>query len=214
MNFFGHAVAACWDSDDPAFVLGAMLPDFASMCGGKLAAIGDDAVAAGVDFHHRCDAVFHRAPAFRELSRWLEQHLRRREVRRGGARGAAHVGIELLLDGALLDDAAATRVYPRALAHARRGDAELHWRSPEHGQRWRQLIDRLAAHGTPTGYRDPAIVGDRVARVLSRRPLLALSATETVIVSNALAQARPRVCARADELCDYMQAQLPMRQQR
>lgn len=216
MNFFGHAVAACWNSDDPAFVLGAMLPDFASMCGGKLATIGDDTVADGVAFHHRCDAVFHRAPAFRELMRWLEQRLRARRVRRGGARGAAHVGVELLLDGALLDDAAAAHAYPRALDHGRRGDAELSWRQPEHAERWRGLIDRLADHGMPHGYADAQIVAERVTRILARRPLLALTDTESGIVGEVLVEARERVHDRAAELCNHVRAQLdlPIRQQR
>jgi hypothetical protein len=33
MNFFGHAKVALWRGDAAGFVLGAMLPDFASMAG-------------------------------------------------------------------------------------------------------------------------------------------------------------------------------------
>jgi len=214
VNFFGHAVSACWSSDDPAFVLGAMLPDFASMCRGKIASVGDERTAAGVDFHHRCDAVFHRAPVFRELMSWLERALRDQNVRKGGSRGAAHVGIELLLDGALIADPAARRLYPLALGHA--GDADVSWRDDAHAQRWSSLLVRLADHGLPVGYADTAIVGKRIAQILSNRPLLALTDAESVIVTETLSEASVKVRERADELCGFVAGQLGLtiRQQR
>lgn len=214
MNFFGHAVAACWRSDDPAFVLGAMLPDFASMCRGKLSAVGDTKVAAGIEFHHSCDQVFHRAPLFRELMRWLELRLRARSVHRGGARGAAHVGVELLLDGALLDDPAARRAYPEALAYACAGQLDLHWREPDEHARWTALAVRLAEHGLPIGYADPLVVATRVVQILAGRPLLALDETEAAVLAEVMIEANQQVRSRAEPLCAYVRARVPMRQQR
>ncbi len=191
-----------------------MLPDFASMCRGKISQVHDATVAAGVEFHHRADAVFHRAPVFRELTRWLETSLREAQVRRGGARGAAHVGIELLLDGALIHDPAAARAYPLALDHARATD--LRWREPEHADRFGSLMERLVDHGLPIGYKDAAIVADRVTRILSGRPLLALTDAESGVLADVLIEASERVNDRADELCGHVRDQLGLtiRQQR
>ena len=35
MNYLGHAAVATWRTSDRAFVLGAMLPDFATMIGAR-----------------------------------------------------------------------------------------------------------------------------------------------------------------------------------
>src|SRR4029079_14058794 len=67
VNFFGHALVASWRSRAPAFALGAMLPDFASMCRARVEVVGHADLAAGVDWHHETDRVFHAAGAFRRL---------------------------------------------------------------------------------------------------------------------------------------------------
>lgn len=68
MNFIGHAQVALWTSSSPAFVLGAMLPDFASMAGTRLAArlhsSDEPELAAGVSLHHLTDEVFHGSAPF------------------------------------------------------------------------------------------------------------------------------------------------------
>ena len=63
MNFFGHVVAASWVSAEPAFGLGSMLPDFASMIGARLRASSHVTTKEGIDWHHTTDAAFHRAVA-------------------------------------------------------------------------------------------------------------------------------------------------------
>ena len=166
MNFYGHLVAASWIRQSTGFGLGAMLPDLLPMCGATPAAPLDPEVAAGIAFHHRTDAAFHDRPTFVELTReartWLLDH----GVARGPALGAAHVGIELLLDGALADD------------DSDRFEAALHtrvqWRSPIDAARFSQLTHGLLAAGVPASYGDPQAVAVRLVRILGRRPRLRL----------------------------------------
>ncbi len=116
VNFFGHALAASWRGREPAFALGAMLPDFAGMCGMRLDAALDAETAAGVDYHHATDRVFHMLEPFARATAGIAEQLMARGVPRGPARGAAHVGFELCLDGALLEQEGAARAYETALA--------------------------------------------------------------------------------------------------
>src|SRR6266498_2858621 len=101
MNFFGHAAAAVQVDDDPAFVLGAMAPDLLPLCGAVPERETSPKVTAGGAHHLAVDARFHASPAFTEAQVWASRELMRAGLPRGGARGAAHVGIELFLDGAL-----------------------------------------------------------------------------------------------------------------
>src|SRR4029077_18435286 len=101
VNFFGHAVAARLVDDDPAFVLGAMAPDLLPLCGAVADGETSPRVGAGQAHHRSVDAIFHSSPAFPALQAWARRALRGLGLPRGPARGAAHVGIELFLDGAL-----------------------------------------------------------------------------------------------------------------
>src|SRR5690606_3246840 len=67
MNFFGHACVAARIDSDPRVLLGAMLPDFASMSRTRLAGSEDPAVAAGIALHLATDDVFHGARGFLTL---------------------------------------------------------------------------------------------------------------------------------------------------
>ena len=111
MNFLGHAAVACWTASDPGFVLGAMLPDFAHMIGERLDRLEDDGLRCGERHHRKTDEAFHRAASFRTLVRDATSVLTRGGLERGPARGAAHVGIELLFDGAPVGDVRADAPY-------------------------------------------------------------------------------------------------------
>lgn len=80
---------------------------------------------------------------------------------------AAHVGVELLLDGELCHDPGLVRHYHGALTC----DAEL---APP----LRAVVRRLAEVGTPHWYRDTAEVATRLFRILGARPKLAIAAEE------------------------------------
>lgn len=202
VNFFGHAVVARERRDDPAFVLGAMLPDFAGMCGGRIAGVDHDTLAAGIALHHASDAAFHRLERFRQLCRDAERALRERGVGKGGARGAAHVAVELLLDGALVTDREAAASYVAAVERAHPDDLgeRIRWRAPATPERFAWLQARLAERGVPVGYRDLDVVGERIARVLAPRPLLALAPRELGLLRAALPALAAEVHAAAGEL--------------
>ena len=100
MNFFGHTVLAVRRGGDPSFVLGAMLPDFATMIRARPPRPEHTGIGSGMQFHWRTDEVFHRSAAFLALTHQAVAWLSARGVRSGSALAAAHIGVEVLLDAA------------------------------------------------------------------------------------------------------------------
>ena len=200
MNFFGHAAAAGRADDDPAFVLGAMAPDLLPLCGAVATAETSTPVAAGQAHHLRVDAVFHANAAFTSLQGWAARTLIERGVHRGGARGAAHVGIELLLDGVLATDAAARGAYARSLAEAEGARTPFVWRDELSRRRWTELVLRLRRGEVPDAYRDLDFVAARLRGALGRRPRLALSDEDAVRLRTFLPALQLRVEAEAQRL--------------
>jgi hypothetical protein len=172
MNFFGHAVVACQYETTPRFVLGAMLPDFASMIRARMGPVHDGPLARGVALHHRTDQAFHTAATFVELCDQAHCELESRGVGRGPARAVAHIGTELLLDGEMLSDPAARHRYVEALGEMPR--IELQWRSAEGPARLERLHARLTAWGIPDDLAVPQQVLERLQRALQGRPRLQL----------------------------------------
>lgn len=168
-----------------------MLPDFASMIRMRLPDVQDTQIAEGVEFHHHTDRVFHRLKRFRNQESWTLEHMLEHGLRRGPARGVAHVGVELSLDGALVASPAGHDLYRSALQIAR--DLELDWEGPESAGRFSTLIDRLSSFDVPDGYRDPVIVAERLVRIMEPRPLLRLSEHEAEILRNAIVDVHARV---------------------
>lgn len=205
MNYVGHAMAARWRRDEPGFVLGSMLPDFASMCGARLREAEPEPVAAGVAFHHRSDAVFHGSSAFTRLCASARAQLQADGVGRYVAMAAAHVGIELLLDGIWLDDPAVGAAYLRAIEHTDRlAPDALRWGRDEHGPRFERLCAHLRQAGSPEAYRDPDEVGRRVGRILARRPRLAPGPDDEPRLRRWARHTRPQVAAAAPGLRDEL----------
>ena len=193
VNFFGHAAAACRVDDDPAFVLGAMAPDLLPLCGAVAERETSPKVASGRAHHVAVDAQFHANPAFTAMQAWAARELIRAGVPRGPARGAAHVGIELLLDGALAGDAPARAAYARSLAAAdTTTGSPFVWRDEVSRVRWCGLVDRLRGGAVPASYRDCGFVADRVIGALAGRPRLALGGDD----ATALRRFMPAVAAR------------------
>jgi hypothetical protein len=207
VNFFGHAAVASWSSDDPGVALGAMLPDFETMTRTRLARAEDPAVTAGIELHHATDAAFHRLPAVTALMRELDGHLVARGCARGPRRAVAHIGVELLLDGVLVDEPRYRGAYTRALAR----DAELSWREPGDALRFAGLLARLRAYGVPDDLRRPEAVAQRLARILAPRPLLAPSPGDLRAIRAALDAHRPRVEAAAETVLRGTRAALDAR---
>jgi hypothetical protein len=200
VNFFGHAAAARITCDDPAFLLGAMAPDLLPLCGAVADAETSPQVAAGQAHHQSVDATFHANPAFLSLQAWSSRALIELGVARGAARGAAHVGIELFLDGVLAGETRARVAYTRSLVDAETTRAPFTWRDEPSRERWRLLIVRLRAGAVPDAYRDPDFVADRLIGALARRPRLALAPGDAGVLRAFLPSLGARVTAEAQAL--------------
>jgi hypothetical protein len=196
VNFIGHAQVALWSRDEPAFVLGAMLPDLVGMAGLRVPGVNTSApadapvpcmsreLAEGVALHHRTDQLFHSEPHFLRLTQRVLDELTALGVPRGPARGVAHVGVELLLDGELLGEPGVARGYEQALGVLPRV-RPLFAESPQI-ERWTAFSRRLAAYGTPYDYRNADAVVDRLVRVFAGRQRLALDSNSERIVRSVL----------------------------
>jgi acyl carrier protein phosphodiesterase len=200
VNFFGHLIAAEWIRPSSRFGLGAMFPDLLPMCGAKPADPLDPELAAGVAFHHRTDAAFHDRPAFVDLTREARTWLLDNGVARGPALGAAHVGIELLLDGVLADDEVGS--FAAALQEP------VQWHSPVDAARFSQLCHGLLAAGVPASYADPEAVAVRLVRILGRRPRLRLDDAGSEAVQRFATRFAPRVRASAPQILAQLRAEL------
>jgi hypothetical protein len=177
MNFFAHQAVAARTSDQPRFLLGAMLPDLASMIGTRILRVDDAELELGIAHHHQADAAFHGASIFSELCASAVHELCSHGVGRGTARAVGHVGVELLLDGFLSHDLAARDRYTRALTLFVQDDlgARLALRHDDDRARLALGLLRLRAAPIPEGYRDPEFVVERLEHILSRRPRLAMA---------------------------------------
>jgi hypothetical protein len=208
VNFFGHAAVASWDAPgEPAVVLGAMLPDFATMIG---VCVSDDdspdaAIARGVALHHRADGAFHPLPVVTALMRELGARLDAAGCARGPSRAVAHIGTELLLDGVLVGEPSYRAAYVAALAA---DPAGVRWREPHGTERFAVLLARLRAHGVPDDLRAVDAICARLARVLAGRPRLAPSADDLRAIRGALAAQQARVEVAAEAVMRAMRAAL------
>lgn len=210
MNFFGHAVLAVRRNVDPAFVLGAMLPDFATMIRARPPATEHAAIDQGMRFHWRTDDAFHRSPAFGDLTHAAVTWLSARGVRSGSALAAAHVGVEILLDAALAGDALAQRAYLAALDGAGPDGLARHvtWASDDQAARFDNLRERLRERGAIVADVTPEVVAGRLRRVLHDRPRLALDDPAELAVREWVATARARISATAVPLVQELTARL------
>ncbi|AKF07995.1 ACP phosphodiesterase [Sandaracinus amylolyticus] len=209
MNFVGHAHVALDHGDAPAFVLGSMLPDFASMSRARLETPSHHELAAGVALHHRTDDAFHSAPAFVRICATWGAELEQRGIGWGAARAVAHVGTEMLLDGLLLDHDATRRAYLDAVAtlHDAQIVAALRVSGPG-AERWPGVLERVRGHGTPDFYREPEVVADRLIQILAARPRLAIDTAHRETLRAAMHALRGDVEGAAAELVGTTRAAL------
>jgi hypothetical protein len=180
MNYFGHVALASKFSQSAEFLLGSALPDFASMLGCRAPQCSQAFVTRGVRFHHATDDVFHDLPAFRDLVHAERRTLRALGVRKGPARALAHVGIELLLDAALLGDPIHRTAFRDAVAIAspERVGRRLAWQSIDDPDRFERLRLRLLERQQRSNYDGPAQLAMRLIGTLHGRSRLRLSDSE------------------------------------
>jgi hypothetical protein len=186
MNFFGHATLAARFSDRPEFVVGAMLPDFSNMLGLGKPCAQDSVLAAGIHFHHITDRAFHDLAIFRRLCREATVVMGARGVARGTARAVAHVGVELLLDDALAESAAARSAYVAGLRAGQRPELlrGLLWPSAEHALA--RLMSRLESAFEDRGVAQvsTSVIVERLSHTLGRRPRLAIAPRDVPAVGD------------------------------
>jgi len=194
VNFFGHACLAAESRPEAAFVFGAMLPDLAAMAGLRIAVVAHAEAEAGRRFHHATDAAFHRAESFAALCVGATHALRDAGLRRGPARAIGHVGIELLLDGWLAAEQGVPALYGEALALGPALAPAIALRRRADTAPLVELCARIGdAKLAPDAWCEPERLAARLVRILARRPLLALEASELPAVRAWSARARPLV---------------------
>jgi hypothetical protein len=201
VNWYAHAVVAerCFSS--PLAVLGAMLPDFASALRVRLAAPPDAAIAAGVRLHGETDAAFHAAPEFLALQAEGRERLLAAGLARGAARAAAHVGVELALDGWLARRGPRSALYDAAVdAASALAEPGLLFREGFDAERWRMHCARLREGELPEAYARPERCAIAVERTLERRPRLALAPGDRETVARWLGEGEAALAARAPSL--------------
>lgn len=206
VNYFGHAAVASWRQGRGGLPLGAMLPDFSSMCGARVIGSDDEDVADGITLHHATDAAFHNAPVVTGLMRELDERLERGGCAKGPRRAVAHIGVELLLDGVLVENEEYRDAYMLGIEY----DAPISWRNPGDDARFAALQERLRTYGVPDDLKKPESIVYRLSRVLANRPLLAPSSSDLAVITVALIEHKPRVQVAAEAVLRMVRATLSL----
>lgn len=207
VNLFGHAAIAAWRSPEPEIALGAMLPDLVGLARVRAPEPCSDAMRAGIALHHETDRIFHASEPFVALCARALAALTEGGLARTSARAAAHVGIELLLDGELGDDLGARDAFGSALAlTTERLDDALAWRDTDDPSRVRVVAARLLAADIPDAYRDPDLVAARLFHILARRPRLAFPEADLAGVVRWARAAQADVRAVAPTLLEHLRS--------
>ncbi|HET7541680.1 MAG TPA: hypothetical protein VFK05_17520 [Polyangiaceae bacterium] len=217
MNFFGHALLA--QRDEVArgpiraeFVLGAMLPDFASMLRARPPLSTFAPLSAGVSFHHRSDDAFHGSQAFLEFSRQAAAFLSARNVARGTARAVAHVGVELLLDAAFAHESGANEAYLSALSCAPTEAVQrsLQWHTDDASDRFQHLCHTLRSRGRFQVNPESETVAQRLRVILQSRPRLAMDEHGLSVVREWVESARSQITSAAPQLLREVEQRLQL----
>jgi hypothetical protein len=211
VNFFGHAAVASWYRASPAFVLGAMLPDFFSILRIKGGPQSDADVGAGVELHHATDAAFHDSEAFLTLTRAGNAALGSAGVPRGPARATAHIGVELLLDEILGTAPQHREAYAAALALTPGGPLPVELGAAADVERLTTLLERLRQREAPSLPLDSERLALRIHRMLHGRARLELPSEQVARVRDWLSSALPRVQSLSDGLLAELRAKLDPR---
>ena len=204
MNFLGHTHMALDASDDPVFVLGAVLPDLASMARVRLdRARTEGTLHAGIRCHVETDEAFHSHPTFREGSAAIRRDLVPLELPVGASRAIGHIGWELLLDGTLIG----SRIESAFHYALMEGDEALVAIVVEDRPRWRAFLDRWRSMADARlRYDEPGWVAERLYLMLRSRPRLAFAEPALPGVTDVLERHAAPVAAAAPDMLDAMVA--------
>jgi acyl carrier protein phosphodiesterase len=188
VNFVAHAVVAGRQRDEPAYAFGAMVPDLQRMAAVPLDVAHDD-VAAGIASHHRADAAFHDSPVFKA---WMATVVAGMGEQGRGARAAAHVAVELAIDGHLLTTGACGSY-----------DGALVWAGGALEGRWGLLVDRMRSGEVIDAYGSADAIAARVVGVMVRRPRLAPITPDVDDLATGIAAVLPAI---GDGAADVVEA--------
>jgi hypothetical protein len=210
MNFVAHAlVASRLVPGHGAFGLGAMAPDLASMSRIRLDRDRLPAeVLAGVGFHAVTDAAFHSAPGVVALMADLRARLITAGLGVGASRAVGHVGVELLLDGVLLDRPDARLALLEAMAERQQITGSL---QGETRDAWARIADRVAAARDALPYRHPGTNAELLQRMLAQRPKLSFLPEHVPAVAAELAGTLAELVPLTDDIVEITIARLPSR---
>lgn len=215
MNFFGHALVAQRNEVTPGpvraeFVLGSMLPDFASMLRARPPRATLEPLQAGLAFHHATDDAFHGSQSFLEFSGQASSYLTGRGLSRGSVRAVAHVGVELLLDGAFAQESSANEAYLRAIdcALTERVASHIHWQTNAQHARFQHLCHSLKQRGAFVTDTPAEQVAERLRNILADRPRLAMDDAGQSVVREWVLTARPMIVSGAPLLLREVQLRL------
>lgn len=201
MNFLAHALMASRKPGaNSRYVLGAVLPDLASMadlCFDR--ALLPDHVAAGVSNHRAADRAFHTDPGFLRNSAALRVAALGAGLPVGASRAIGHVGWELLLDGELLDSTDVAERFGEALDQAPSAAAGF---ALVGRPQWTALARDLATRRWWLHYDEPSFVAERLFGILSKRTRLAFSKVAVDRVVAVLESAAPTTATEAQPLLE------------
>ena len=200
------AMAAAGEDPNPGVLLGAALPDLASM--GHFRLLGEttnEQVSRGIAAHHRTDDLFHRHRWFSARNRQLTTELAQAGLGRGPSMACSHVGIELILDGCLLADNDIAASVTSAFDAIKLVKAELAGLVvAEKAESWDTHLGLLFERRLPRDYAQPVAVATRLSRILSTRPRLALPSNQIMVVADHLARHQPAIDSSAYALIDEL----------
>jgi len=184
MNYFGHVALACRFSGTPEFLLGSMLPDLAGIIGCTTPRCTLHAVQLGVSFHLLTDEEFHQTENFRSFVGACRRELELAGMRKGPARAASHVAIELLLDAELSHVPLHGIAFRTALRIAgQSGTAyQLQWSADDAAEKFEALRLRLVERSTCGDFFTNDRLVERLVFALHGRPRLKMSRHEQNIV--------------------------------
>ena len=120
------------------------------------------------------------------------------------ARAAAHIGVELLIDGVRVDNEDYRDSYILGLEY----EAPITWRDEGDDLRFDALMSRMRAHGVPLDLKRPESITHRLSRMLGHRPLLAPSSSDLSTITISLLEHKPRVEVAVDTVLRALRAAL------
>jgi len=213
VNLVGHVAVALAPAAPPPsteFLVGCMLPDLAAIARVRVARPNGE-LGEGVAFHHACDHVFHESEWFRSTNRKLRDALIAAGVDSGPARACSHAGVEMLLDGRLVEDRGVDTHARVVLDAVTTGAPALGALAPDSARdAWVARLRTIGRSLDPAQYRDPRFVAERLHRMTAGRRRIELRADHVDTVTATLHQFRPAIADAATGVVDAVRQATPI----